>query len=462
MRPRLRRPRATLSLRITVTFALGAFLVSATVAVSAYVFTARLDQHQQERTAMHQTYLNAAIVRGRLRDPNVEIPAVLDQLTTGSTTQTVIYSDGRWFSSSLLISRDSLPASARTIVVRDGAPVRAWAHIDGAPQIVVGVPLPAVQAAYFQVFDEAPLNRTLTILRTVLIAAAAAATAAGAAIGWWASRRLTAPLRAVSDAARRLATGSFDTRLPAEADTELAGLVDSFNSMVTALADRAERDARFAADVSHELRSPLTTLSTSLNVLQGRRNELSARGQAALDLLAGELARFERLVEDLLEISRADTHGTLTEPEDIRLGQLVLNLLNAPEYDGVTADIDTDVLDATVRGDKRRIEQILRNLLDNADRYAGGATRVGARVNGKAVTVFVDDHGPGVPEHDRDRIFDRFTRGRNASRRGANAGTGLGLALVREHVRAHGGRTWVTDAPDGGARFAIELPLERT
>jgi signal transduction histidine kinase len=448
-----------LALRITITFALGALLVSAAVAISAYVFTERFDQRGQERAAARQTYVNAAIVRARLRDPNATLPAVLDQLTTGSSQQTVIYTEGRWFSSSLLISRDSIPPAARSAVVA-GAPVRAWARISGAPHIVVGVPLPAVNAAYFQVFDEAPLQRTLAVLRSVLIAAAAAATAAGAATGWWASRRLTAPLRAVSTAARELAAGSFDTRLPAERESELAGLVDSFNTMVTALANRVERDARFAADVSHELRSPLTTLSTSLSVLQGRRDELSARGQAALDLLAGELSRFERLVEDLLEISRADTEQGLGEGERIRICHLVLNLLEAPEYASVAAEFDADVLNATVRGDKRRIQQVLRNLLDNAGRYAGGATRVSAEGDSRTVTLYVDDKGPGVPEGDRERIFDRFTRGRNTSRRGASAGTGLGLALVREHVRVHGGTAWVTDAPDGGARFAVRFPLE--
>lgn len=460
MKPRLRLPRVrrTLALRITATFALGALLVSAVLAVSAYAFTARLDEHGQERTAVHQTYLNASIVRARLRDPNVNVPEILDQLTTGSTTQTVILYGGRWFSSSLVISRDSIPLDARTAVA-DGAPIQSWTRAAGAPQIVIGVPLPSVGAAYFQFFDESPLRRTLTILRTVLIAAAAAATVAGAATGWWASRRLTAPLRAVSAAARRLAAGSFDTRLATEREGELAGLVDSFNAMVTALAQRIERDERFAADVSHELRSPLTTLSTSLSVLQSRRGELSERGQAALDLLAGELARFERLVEDLLEISRADTQTTLAEAERIQICQLVLNLLQAPEYSAVIAEFDADVLDANVRGDKRRLEQVLRNLLDNARRYAGGATRVSAERADGTVTVYVDDRGPGVSEDDRERIFDRFTRSSNAARRGPGAvGTGLGLALVREHVHAHGGQTWATDAPGGGARFAVQLP----
>ena len=161
-----------------------------------------------------------------------------------------------------------------------------------------------------------------------------------------------------------------------------------------------------------------------------------------------------------MEISRADTEVAVADQERIRVCQLVLNLLDAPEYASVAADFDADVLDATVCGDKRRLEQVLRNLLDNADRYAGGVTRVSAAQTDGTVTVYVDDAGPGIPETERERIFDRFTRGRNA-RRGAGAGTGLGLALVREHARVHGGTAWVTDAPGGGARFAVRLPLEQ-
>jgi two-component system, OmpR family, sensor histidine kinase MtrB len=454
----LRASRPTLALRLSATFALGALLVSAAVALSAYVFTQSLDQHSQERSASHQTYVNAAAVRARLRDPHANLPAILGELTAGSTSQTVIYVNGRWFSSSLVISRDSIPADVRADVAR-GSPTLAWTRAAGAPRIVVGVPLPAVRAEYFQVFNETPLQHTLAILRTVLVAAAAAATAAGAGIGWWASRRLTAPLRSVSTAAREVAAGSFDTRLATERDGELAGLVDSFNAMVAALSERVERDARFAADVSHELRSPLTTLSTSLSVLQARRGDMSDRGRAALDLVAAEISRLQRLVEDLLEISRPAT-GTIEDAEPVQLWQLVSNVLEAPEYAGVTARFDGDAAQATVRADKRRLEQVLRNLLDNASRYAGGATSVRGQCAGGTVTVYVDDRGPGVPEDERERIYERFGRGRNAARRGAAAGTGLGLALVREHVRAHGGRTWVTDAPEGGARFVVQLPVE--
>jgi signal transduction histidine kinase len=338
--------------------------------------------------------------------------------------------------------------------------VRTWATIDATPHIVIGVPLPAAQSAYFQAFDESDLRRTLDVLRSVLIAAATATTLAGALLGWWASRRLTAPLRAVGRAATQLAEGHLETQLPAERDRELAGLVDSFNAMVHTLRERIQRDAAFAGNISHELRSPLTTLSTSMSVLRSRRGELSERSRAALDLVTAELTRFERLVSDLLEISHADAQTHLRDAEPVRIAELVLNLLGRPEYAGIQASFDAGGLEALVLGDKRRLQQALSNVLDNAQNYAGGATAVTIDAIPATITIFIDDAGPGVPIAERDHIFDRFARGKAAHKRASHGGSGLGLALVREHLRAHGGTVNVVDLPDGtpGARFVIELP----
>jgi signal transduction histidine kinase len=197
-----------------------------------------------------------------------------------------------------------------------------------------------------------------------------------------------------------------------------------------------------------------------LSVLQGRRDELSPRSADALDLLSGEVHRFQRLVEDLLEISRADEPGAPVDRESIRICELVLQVMAEGRYGEVTTDIDSRLLDATVDGDKRRLEQALRNLLDNAQRHGGGIVRVAVEPHDGGVALVVDDMGPGVPSADVDRIFDRFARGRLSRRRGSQGGTGLGLAIVREHVRWHGGHVAVRNRPGGGARFVIELPTD--
>lgn len=445
-----------LAFRITVTYAVGACVVSLAVALSAYAFSQRFQVNSQENEALRQTYLNAATARARLLANPVDIPLLLDALTTGSSTSTLIYHDERWYTSSLVKSRDALPAEFRRTTI-DGSVSRVWTNVAHHPLFVVGVPLPAVHGAYFQTFDEIGLAHNLSVLRTILLAAVSATTVAGALLGWWASRRLTSPLRAVASAARRLSEGDLQTRLPDHHDRELTGLVDSFNSMVETLQARIQRDATFAGNVSHELRSPLTTLATSLAVLESRRADMPSRATEALDLLSDEVGRFERLVDDLLEISRAEGEDAITEPQPIVIGQLVVNFAAATGREDLPIKVDAEALDAIVLGDKRRLHQVLRNLVENAERYAGGVQEVRVISGPTAIRIYVDDAGPGVPPDERDRIFDRFARGR-ATSRASSHGSGLGLALVKEHARAHHGSVWVTDSPSGGARFALELP----
>ena len=167
----------------------------------------------------------------------------------------------------------------------------------------------------------------LRTLAAVLAAGAAAATAAGAAFGVWASRRAVQPLEQVAGAATRIAGGELTTRLPATDDPDLVAIVAGFNSMVDALAARIERDARFVGDVSHELRSPLTTLVTSVEVLGARREELSPRGQQALALVEGELGRFRRTLDDLLQLARIDGAGAMDAAAPVSLSELVREVL---------------------------------------------------------------------------------------------------------------------------------------
>jgi signal transduction histidine kinase len=449
-----------LSVRITIAFALGGLLISTSVVVIAYVFAYRFLVHQQEHDAQRQSYLGAAVVRDQIRAGTKDVPAVLDALTPGSTStpaQVVVDDRGRWYSSSLLVSRDSLPMSLRTQVLA-GSPHLMWIRINAAPQLVIAIPIPSADAAYFGVIDESSLARTLSTLRHILLAAAGATTAAGAALGLWASRRLTRPLRAVSRASAQISAGRLDTRLGEEDDADLAGLVNSFNGMVDTLRARIERDTRFAADVSHELRSPLTTLRTSMSVLEGRRNELSERNRDTVDLMTIELGRFNQLVDDLLEISRSDAGAPNDDLEAVRVSELVLNLLQQPEYAAVPVNIDVAALDATVLADKRRLQQAVRNLLRNADVHGGGAVEVRVERAAEHVSITIDDAGPGVDPAEHHRVFERFARGSRAGRRGSGRGSGLGLALVREHVRAHDGSVRVSERPGGGARFVIELP----
>ena len=444
--------------RVTVAFAFGALVLSAVLSGITYGLVRSSVVGQSEESAVAQAYLNARLVRDGLRTPGGDLGRVLGSLETPASGGVVVRHDGRWFATSLVVGRDALPAELRTRV-NEGEPARQRFRLAGQTWVAVGVPIPRVRAQFFEAYSLADVDRTLNVLAYSLAGAALLTTLAGAAIGRWASARVLRPLGTVSDAAAAIASGRLDTRLGPVDDPDLAPLAESFNRMGDAVRERIERDARFASDVSHELRSPLTTLATSLDVLKARRDELSERSRAALDLLDADLQRFQRLVEDLLEMSRVEAGLVDTQFEEVDMAELVRHALQRTAS-VVPLHIDAALDGARVMGDKRRLERVVGNLVENAAAYGGGATGVWVERAESGVRLVVDDRGPGVPAEERTRVFDRFFRGSAAGRRGAGHGTGLGLALVADHVRVHRGRVWVEDGPGGvGSRFVVELPV---
>ena len=235
--------------------------------------------------------------------------------------------------------------------------------------------------------------------------------------------------------------------------------------MADAMERRIARDARFASDVSHELRSPLQTLRSSIDYLNGHRDELSAQGATALDLLASEVDRFQQLVQDLLEISRPDAEGSVFERGLVNVTELVQHRVGEHRSGQLGPEVELAIspaaTDAVVIGDKRGLAQVFDNLLRNAEKHGGGVTRVEISRPGYFVRVAVEDDGPGVAPSERELVFERFTRGAAARKRGAGSGAGLGLALVYEHTRRHGGSVHVESRVDGqrGARFVVKLPI---
>ncbi|HET9116550.1 MAG TPA: HAMP domain-containing sensor histidine kinase [Pseudonocardiaceae bacterium] len=273
-------------------------------------------------------------------------------------------------------------------------------------------------------------------------------------MGWWASRRALRPLTELTAAASRVAQGDLQARLPEQSDPDLAPLAATFNATASALEQGVRRDARFAGDVSHELRSPLTTMVNASEVLQRRRAELPATARQAADLLADEVQRFRQMVVDLLEIARLDQDVDKQALETVDLGTLVRSVAASRPGE---VPIEAEQPPPLVLADRRRLDRVVANLLDNAERHGDGPVRVAVLRRQGCVRLEVDDAGPGVPAHLRARVFERFARAA-ASHRRNDDGTGLGLAVVAQHVRAHGGTAWVEDRPGGGARFVVELP----
>jgi two-component system, OmpR family, sensor histidine kinase MtrB len=281
-------------------------------------------------------------------------------------------------------------------------------------------------------------------------------------VGVWGSRRLLAPLAEIGETATSIAGGQLDARLDVGRDKELAALATSFNRMVDTLQERIERDARFASNVTHELRSPLTALKSAMQLIHARRSELDPRMARNVDLLGAQVGRFERLVQDLLEISRFDAGVVQASLEEAYIGELVLRTLQHLDGRPATVEVAASAMDLIVEVDKRRLEQVIVNLVGNAERHGRGLERVLVEGHGQRARIVVEDNGPGVPQAERERVFERFQRGASPEGRptGGTGGVGLGLALVAEHVRLHRGTVWVEDRPGGGARFIVELPAK--
>jgi two-component system sensor histidine kinase MtrB len=455
---RLHLPRLGLRARVVSAFAIGALLLSALLSVLALGVTRTNIVSQRESAATLQMYVNAGVVRSTLGESNTQ--QVLTSLTTPFGSSPIVYTTNRDFVGKTPDrGGNALPAPLKAMVL-GGEPGRMRYDLDGEKYFAVGVPIPAIDGAYFEVVSFQDLDDTLLSLGLTLLGASIATTLAGAGLGLYASRRVLRPVRQMGVAAEAIATGALDTRLVERFDPDLDPLLRSFNEMVEALSVRIDRDQRFASDVSHELRSPLMTLSASVEVLENTRDELPERAQAALDLLSADLDRFRQLVEDLLEMSRFDAGVMRLELDEVLAPEFVRAAVASAGYD-TPVQVSPEVYGKVIAIDKRRIARVVQNLLENAKKYGGGATSVSVYCIDDQLYIAVEDEGAGVPEEDRTLIFERFARGITAGRRTGAEGVGLGLALVAEHIRLHGGEISVEDRADGreGARFVIRLPV---
>jgi two-component system, OmpR family, sensor histidine kinase MtrB len=446
-----------------VTFGVGAFLLISLFASLTYVGVRSLLTTNRVDLDLRQGYLNAALVRSTLYSSISQLPNVLNSIETATGSQVLVRTHSQWLSHSQGATTGIIPQS----MIHDtnlGEATYATRLYNQHVYFVIGIPLPSVETQVYQVFPLDNLEHQLSLLVWLLAVGAAVTSLLGLLAGLWFARRSVKPLRNVASAAEAITHGSLETRLPeGEADREVDALTRSFNAMVEQLVDRMERDARFASDVSHELRSPLTTLATSASVLQMHRDELDAAGQESLDLLVADLAIFQGLVEDLLEMARSDAGTADVTIEYVEAVELVrrcvASAIRRHALPDVPVVVDDSVNHPIIAVDRRRFERIITNLVDNAHRYAHGATAVRLSQSDRLLAICVDDAGPGIADEERDLVFDRFFRGRNAHLRGAARGSGLGLALVKEHVKACNGTIHVGTSPEGGARFEIVVPI---
>jgi signal transduction histidine kinase len=446
--------------RAAIGFAVTGFLVAAVLAVVTHAVTRNYLVHQQEASAEQQAFVNARLARTGLRGPDPDVRALMTSLGGGGTPSvSLVRYGGESFSSTISSSAGSLPGDLEQVVSSGHAGIQRYRDDDGNLKLAVGVPIAAADSSYFELFPLADLEQTLWLLSRSLVIGVIAAGMAAAAVGWLAAGRMVRPLAPIADAAEQIAGGDLGTRLSDIHDPDLRRLTDSFNAMAGALEDRIEREARFAADVSHELRSPLMAVTAAVAVIDRRRGQLPPEVTEAFTILSSRIQGFQQVVLDLLEISRVDSGTAALVCEVVDLRDLVPRVLARHGADEANVTVAADA-PTRVEADRRRLVQAIGNVVDNAARYAGGTTAVTISADGPdRVRIALDDRGPGVLPEERDSILGRFSRGEAGLATGAGTGSGLGLSLVAEHLRLHGGSLRVEDNPGGGARFVIELPV---
>jgi two-component system, OmpR family, sensor histidine kinase MtrB len=280
-----------------------------------------------------------------------------------------------------------------------------------------------------------------------------------------ASRPVLLPVRRLARAAQRMSGGDLSVRIQPRGRDELAQLVTSFNGMASALEDkvgeleRMEARARqFAGDVSHELRTPLTAMTAVVDILHEHPG-LTGDAATAARLVQQEVQHLNRLVEDLIEISRFDAGTAQLVTDDIDVATAVGRCLRTRSWTDVSADVPAGL---TVRLDRRRFDVILANLVGNALRHGAVPVNVTAGLQpdgqgGTRLTVDVRDHGDGLPPAAIPHLFDRFYKADTA--RARSAGSGLGLAIACENARLHGGHINAGNHSGGGAIFTVSLPV---
>jgi signal transduction histidine kinase len=450
--------------RILLIFTLGSLVLSVFLAATSYGLTRSNVVRERVDTAINTSQRNAQGVERDLLSLPVDAETARASLTRIGVQDYLIWYADTWSGGGATFQDTDVPPQLVTRVIEEGTSASQIRLLGDELIVVVGWDIPGI-GAYFEAFSLEEADSTLSSLRLSLVLAAAITTGLGILLGVFSARRAVRPVGTAAQAASAIAGGRLDTRLESTDDPDLRVLTESFNDMAEALQQRVERDARFASDVSHELRSPLMTLSASVEVMEARRDELPERSQAALDLLSSDVARFQGLVEDLLEISRFDAGAIRLHMEELLAAEFVRQAVAVSSLPGAPVRVEPRAELALIRGDRRRLARVIANLIDNARAYGGGDPEVSITVVDAQdepmshILIAVEDRGPGVPEDERDLVFERFARGGGAGRRTGSEGAGLGLALVDEHVRMHGGRVWVEDRLDGepGARFVIEL-----
>ena len=455
---------ASLTARLAALFAA---LTACLLVLVAVLFGRMLDAHFQELDA-HDLHGKLTLIRNALQassaPPLSSTPfAVLDQSFVGHENVGVLLRDTEGRVLHVIHPEHFTPAQQAGARLADVA--NEWT-VDGHPHrglaVRIDLPTAAVGSEAIDVLVALDLSHHAHFLATVrkaTWAGVALAALVAALFGWFAAHRGLAPLRRVTDTARRLSARQLDQRLAVDdAPLEVRDHVDAFNGMLARLEAAFQRLADYSADIAHELRTPISNLMTQTQVALSRPRTTDEYQ----DILASNLEEYERIarmVSDMLFLAKAEGNTLAHAGESIDLAHEADALIDF--YEALADERQVRILrqgQASVLGDRLMLRRALSNLLSNALRHtpAGGEITIAIDADAIAVRMAVSNVGDPIDADQLERIFDRFHRG-STQRARHGEGAGLGLAITRSIVRAHGGEISAHSAA-GVTRFAITLP----
>lgn len=400
------------------------------------------------------------------------------QNAAGETSLAIVDRNGKvipgaWASTRSL-DNATLDSEGQDLTIGRDSPARCHLEpTDGPALLCVSMPLtqevldrfPGTEAAAIVVAKPAAsLGEVLSDLMPRLLFSGLIGVAAALLLGFLLSQSVAAPLRNIARAARNVARGNYRQRVPVTGPREVRDLASNFNRM-TEEVQRSQQTLRdFLANISHELKTPLTSIrGFSEAMLDGTIDDAPGIDRSAR-IINNESSRVLRLVEELLDLSRIESGQASMNMEEMNLHELFEHLGEVfalrSEENGVELEVQTTGT-GRIRGDFDRLEQVMNNLLDNAFRHtpSGGLVRVTARdIQPGMLQITVSDSGVGIPAEDVPHLFERFYRSGNSAAAGNGKGHGLGLAITREIVRAHGGEIWATSEEGSGTIFAFTIP----
>lgn len=491
----LRLIKQSLSLQVSTGLGLVALVilsilfVTVTYQVRASVFDQRLTQILEDasvRIAQAQSTFDqsTATTPDQVQDLANQLVSSLQSSSTGAGAVSTMLlrspQSSTTFAINELIDRDLFevitPAMRSQVESNDGQYYQSVLltlpdHTE-APGIVVGatVSLPlAGEYSLYTVYSLKDSQDTITLMsRTLAIGAIPIVIILGAAI-LWIVYQLLRPVRTTATAASQLADGDLTVRVEPHGETEMARLAHAFNDMAESLSmkiaeydELSQLEQRFVSDVSHELRTPLTTIRMAEELLYDERDDFSAPAKRSAELLHQQVDRFEKMLADLLEISRYDSKSALLETDDVDFRELVAKVVDANSVLSNSLNTRVNVIAPKKRCvaevDAKRMERVLRNLLVNAIEHADGKpVDIEVATNGHATSIRVRDYGVGMSEETQQHVFERFYRADPARTR-TTGGTGLGLSIALEDVQLHGGRIEVYGELGRGSALMVTVP----